>query len=76
MLNYTVSVWCHLDLATGYMCKKKIKCTVVTKQLFTCVPPFYAENDAGKTASPNRAQPRHPKASPGQMTLRGREKGD
>lgn len=33
------------------------------------------KNDAGKTASPNRAQPRHPKASPGQMTLRGREKG-
>lgn len=32
-------------------------------------------NDAEKTAFPNQAQPRHPKASQGQMTQRRREKG-
>lgn len=40
--------------------------------LFVCLSASAAE----KTVSPKQAQPRHPKASPGQMTRRGRERGD
>lgn len=36
----------------------------------------YAANDAEKTVFPNLARPRHPKASPGQMTRTRREKGN
>lgn len=48
---------------------------------FVCVCVFYlfvclSASAAEKTVSPNQAQPRHPKASPGQMTRRGRERGD
>lgn len=37
---------------------------------------FIAVNDAEKTVFPNLEPPRHPKASPGQMTQRGRGKGE
>lgn len=37
---------------------------------------FIAVNDAEKTVFPNPEPPRLPKASPGQMTRRGRGKGE
>lgn len=46
------------------------------REPFSHLPPFfYAAKDAEKTASPNQAQQRRPKASPGRMTLRRRGKG-
>lgn len=38
MLNYTVSVWCNLDLATGYMCKNFLN---VPSLLNNCLPALF-----------------------------------